>query len=210
VSLPSARPLIYFISDGAATDRDYDAAADRLIGLIVAAVRAKIPLIQIREKRLSASLLFDLAKRTADVVRNSQSRLLINDRLDIAVAAGADGVHLTSHSFRPHAVRQLLPPEFLIGVSTHSIAEIELAQSEGADFAVYGPIFPTGNKGGPVGLDGLHTAAVRFSGFPIIGLGGISSENFRDTLDTRAAGFAGISLFNNAENIKKLGDILYQ
>jgi thiamine-phosphate pyrophosphorylase len=210
VSLPATRPLVYLITDGTASDENYDVDADRISRLIRAAVSAKIALIQIREKALSSLNLFDLTKRCAAAVENADSRLLVNDRVDIALAARADGVHLTSRSFSPHAVRPIVPAEFLIGVSTHSIDEIRSAKTEGADFAVFGPVFSTAGKGEPLGPERLREVVRQFPEMPILGLGGISRENFSVVLATGAAGIAGISLMNSVENIQSLGGIIYQ
>jgi len=210
VRLPSTRPLVYLITDGSATDRNYDADAARIIKLIEAAVTVNIPLIQIREKSLSSRNLFDLAKQSAAAVKFSNSRLLINDRVDIALAAEADGVHLTSRSYGPAAVRRIAPAKFLIGVSTHSIDEISSARDDGADFAVLGPIFETVNKGTPMGVEELKNAVTKFPELPVLGLGGICIENYRYILATGAAGFAGISLMNTAEKIETLSRIIYQ
>ena len=111
-----------------------------------AAVAARIDLVQIREKNLSASVLCQIATSAAGITKGSATQLLINDRSDIAAAAGADGVHLTSLSLPTAVVRKSFGEEFLIGVSTHSLDEAKLARRGGADFVVFGPVFETASK----------------------------------------------------------------
>lgn len=133
--------------------------------------------------------------------------MLINDRADIAQAAGADGVHLTASSLPATTVRRTFGDDFLIGVSTHSLAEVRAARDEGADFAVFGPVFETVSKriyGEPVGLGSLASAATEVAPFPIIALGGVTVSNASDCLGAGAAGVAGMSLFNQAEDLDSI------
>ena len=115
-------PIIYPITSG--TTR----TPEDLLPLIEAAVAARVPLFQIREKKLSARALYNLTARAAEITRASDTRLLVNDRADIACAAGAGGVHLTSQSLPAGVVRNTYGPEFLIGVSTHSLEEARAAR----------------------------------------------------------------------------------
>jgi thiamine-phosphate pyrophosphorylase len=204
VSLTSARPLIYLVSDGSITDQNYTAGSARLLEVLRVAVDSRIPLIQLREKQLSAGLLFELAKRIVNLTNGSGTRLLINDRMDVAMAAGADGVHLTSRSMAPAIARGKSRAEFIIGVSTHSIDEVKSAKAAGADFAVYGPVFASDNKGEAVGLDSLRQAVFETEGFPVLGLGGVSDANFHKILETGAAGFAAIRFLNDESNLQML------
>jgi thiamine-phosphate pyrophosphorylase len=143
-------------------------------------------------------VLYELASRAVEITRGSKTRLLVNDRVDIARAAGVDGVHLTSQSLPAEVVRNICGPEFLIGVSTHSLAEAQAAQAADADFVVFGPIFDTESKrafGAPQGLDKLRELTSELQGFPVIAIGGITLDNFAGCVISGAAGVAGISLF---------------
>src|ERR1044072_472384 len=139
-------PIIYPISSG---NNHPD-----ILRLVRAAVDAEVPLFQIREKSLPARTLFELVARAAELTRDTRTRLLVNDRSDIARAAGADGVQLTTQSLPVEVVRKTCGAEFLIGVSTHSLAEAQAACASGADFVVFGPGFWTESQrgcGGPRG-----------------------------------------------------------
>jgi thiamine-phosphate pyrophosphorylase len=172
--------------------------------LIETAVRFRTPLVQIREKDLSGRYLFDLASRAVAKTRGSATRLLINDRLDVALAADADGVHLKATSFKPDAVRQVAPNSFLIGISTHAAEEIESAKNAGADFAVFGPIYETPGKKSAAGLDRLKDVVRMADPFPVIALGGVNESNYREALNTGAAGFAAIRFLNNIATLEML------
>jgi thiamine-phosphate pyrophosphorylase len=204
VSLPRETPLVYLISDGSITDENYPAKSAQLLQLVNAAVGFCIPLIQIREKKISARILHDLTTAVVDLTRNSRTQVLVNDRLDIATAAGADGVHLTASSVPVDIVRRNTPRDFLIAVSSHSQAELDAARSGGADLAVFGPIFESPGKANPIGLIGLATAVDANPKFSVLGLGGIDQTNYRQVLNSGAAGFAAIRFLNNIQNLEKL------
>ena len=164
-------------------------------------------LFQIREKSLPARVLYELTSRAAEITRATQTRLLVNDRVDIARAAGADGVHLTTRSLPADVVRRICGAEFLIGVSTHSLEEARAARDAGADFVVFGPVFETESKRGfgePQGLDKLRQVASELRDFPVLAIGGISLENFGACLEAGASGVAAIRLLNDPESFKKL------
>jgi len=150
--------------------------------------------------------LFELTARAAEIARRTSTRLLVNDRPDIAASAGADGVHLTTRSLEPKIVRQTFGNDFLIGASTHSLAEATIARDGGADFVVFGPIFPTPSKdeyGPPLGVHCLADVASELAPFPVLALGGISIDNARECLRAGASGIAGISLFCAPENLSR-------
>ena len=152
----------------------------------------KVDLIQIREKHLSTRKLVDHVRAVLQLPNPYQTRILVNDRLDVALACKAHGVHLRTDSVSPKVMRQLVPHEFLIGVSCHSIADLEGA--DGADFAVLGPIFETPGKGPPLGLRYL-AQAVHSTSIPVYALGGVTEERVAVCLRSGAAGVAGIRLF---------------
>jgi len=206
VKLELSRPILYLITRGATDNTTTPAspAFQHILLQISAAVTAGVPLIQLREKRLTTRVLFELTERAVQLTRKTATRILVNDRADVARAAGADGVHLTSQSIDVKSIRKTFGKGFLIGASTHSSAEARAARDAGADFIVLGPIFPTASKekyGPALGLDKLTEVAQELTPFPVLALGGIGFQNARDCLRAGAAGIAGISLFNDPERL---------
>ncbi len=190
-------PIVYPITSGESTPDD-------ILQLVRAAVDAEVPLFQIREKSVSGRMLFELVARAAELTRGSKTRLLVNDRSDIARAAGADGAHLTTHSLAVDVVRKIYGAEFLIGVSTHSLEEARAAAAVGADFVVFGPVFETESKrvyGKPQGVEKLSEVTYELGEFPVVAIGGITLENAGECFDAGARGVAAIRLLNNADNM---------
>ena len=196
------QPLIYLITDGEMTAQNFAEKSAETLNLITKAIEAKISLIQIREKQLSAKLVFELALQAAKITKNSDTKLLINDRADIALAANADGVHLTANSLSAEIIRANFPKDFIIGVSAHTLEKANEAKENGADFATFSPIFYSPNKGKPVGLDALREVCAKLKPFPIIALGGIDETNYREVLQI-ANGFAAIRFLKDVENLHK-------
>jgi len=179
-----------------------------VLHLVQAAVTAGIDLVQIREKNLSASVLYQLSASAARLTKGSATKLLINDRSDIAAAAGADGVHLTTHSLPTEVVRRTFGDEFLIAVSTHSAREASVARRSGADFVVFGPVFETASKseyGAPLGLANLERVSAELSPFPVLALGGLTINNVAACIQAGAQGIAGIRMFGDPV---KLADVV--
>jgi thiamine-phosphate pyrophosphorylase len=134
------------------------------------------------------------------LTRGTGTRLLVNDRFDIALAAGADGVQLTSQSMTPDIVRAACGNEFLIGVSTHGLDEARVARDNGADVVVFGPVFETDSKrafGKAQGVEKLGEVARELEGFPVIAIGGIALDNVETCFDAGAAGIAAITLLSD-------------
>jgi len=174
-----------------------------ILDIVSIAVNEKVPLIQIREKKISAKSLFELTSTVANFTRGSATRLLVNDRADIALAAGADGVHLAANYLPVDVIRRNFPDNFIIGISTHSIEELVNASENGADFALFGPVFATPGKSEPHGVAKLSEVCDLMAPFPVIGIGGIDEFNYRLALDAGASGVASIRSLNDPDSLRK-------
>jgi thiamine-phosphate pyrophosphorylase len=179
------------------TDRRRLPSREALLEAIASNVAAGVDWLQIREKDLSARDLFDLAQRVRALPNPAATKVLINTRVDVALAAGAAGAHLPSGSPPPRYWRAITPPDFLIGVSCHTLDEARAAEQDGADYIFFGPVFTPRSKPEdlpPRGLDRLAEAA-RAVTIPVLALGGITGENASQCASAGAAGVAAISLF---------------
>ena len=202
-------PLIYLITTSQTTAQTTPATKDfaNVLELVSAAVAATIDLVQIREQNLSASVLYQLSMSAATITRGSATKLLVNDRSDIAFGAGADGVHLTTRSLPADVIRRSFGDKFLIGVSTHSLTEADVARRNRADFVVFGPVFETPSKGEygePVGLANLARVASELSPFPVLALGGLEMSKVASCIQAGARGIAAIRMLSDPE---RLGEI---
>ncbi len=153
--------------------------------------------IQLRAKHLDAR---ELLRRARWLRQHFSGKLLINDRFDIALAAGAHGVHLPANRLAPNIWKQRFGAGLIIGVSCHSLTDVQQAADEGADYVYLSPIFPSPSKPGygpPLGLDVLAEAARR-SRIPVLALGGVNAGNIPQCLAAGAAGFASISYFGGS------------
>lgn len=220
-------PILYYITDRTAFPGDASARRRSLLEKIAEVARAGVDYIQLREKDLPTRDLENLARDAVRVIHETRSQapglgpltpaLLINSRTDIALAVGADGVHLRSDDVSPQDVKQIwtcgtgtrgdssqLP---LIGVSCHSPHEVAQAAADGATFAVFAPVFEKKDSpdARPAGLATLAQACK--ASIPILALGGVTLSNARSCLEAGAAGIAAIRLFQEtkiAETVRAL------
>jgi thiamine-phosphate pyrophosphorylase len=183
-----------------------------LVAAVRLALEGGVRAIQLREKDLPVRELLSLSREMRALTKEFGARLFINDRVDVAIAVSADGVHLGHQSMPAKAVRKIVGKDMLIGVSTHSLDEAKEAEAGGADFITFGPIFNTPSKsniGKPVGLDALKELKNDIN-IPIFALGGINSGNIAQVLDAGATGVAMISAVFAAEDIKKASSKLIE
>jgi len=182
---------------------DPDACLGRPIERVVAeAVEAGVGMVQLRGKGMPARELFLLGRALLEPVRRGEALLVVNDRADVALALGADGVHLGGGSLPVGEVRRILGPGRLIGVSVHSVAEALDAERDGADYLVLGTIFETRSHPGlePAGL-GLVSRVARSVGIPVIAIGGIHAGNAASVMEAGARGVAVITAIQSAPDV---------
>jgi len=205
-SFNSEKPLMYLITPGNLTSQNFASKSKNTLEIIEFASKTNVSLVQIREKFLNSDDVCKLATEAVKLSRKTGTKILINDRADIAVAAKADGVHLTVNSISPTIIRRNLKHNFIIGASTHSLEAAKKRKNDGADFVTFGPVFQTPSKakyGAPQGLEKLRAVCESLDGFPVIALGGIDENNYRSTLQSSAKGFAAIRFLNDLENLEK-------
>ncbi len=174
-----------------------------LLDVVTEALKGGVRAVQLREKDLGTRELLDLAYKLRALTLRYDARLFINDRIDIAIAVDADGVHLSQNSLPPFAARRL-SSRLIIGVSAHNLDEALEAERAGADFITLGPIYPTPSKlkyGPPIGIETLKDV-VRHVRISVIGIGGIRFENMAEVMDAGAAGIAVVSAVLTARNVR--------
>ena len=211
-------PILCYVTDRRILSSEHPAdALETLLGKIEQVAAAGADWIQIREKDLSAQ---DSAMLTGQALeraakasagRARPTRVLINDRLDVALAQRAGGVHLAENSLPVADAKRLVDSrspgkDFLVGVSCHSLGAAKSAESGGADYIFFGPVFPTPSKaayGAPQGIERLGEVCRAIS-IPVLAIGGITRENLESCLDVGASGMAAIRLFQDAEDVKSL------
>lgn len=180
----------YYITDRRSCPGD-------LLACIEANARRGVDWVQVREKDLPSRELLALVRAALARTAPYGARILVNERLDVALAAGAHGVHLPAAAPAADALRRIVPSGFLIAVSTHTVAEVRRAEREGADLAVFGPVFPTASKPGLRGIPGLTGLREACSGarIPVAALGGVIPEREARCREAGAAAVAGIRMF---------------
>jgi thiamine-phosphate pyrophosphorylase len=187
------------------TDRKLLTAPSLLSASIEEALKGGLKAVQLREKDSGTRDLLDMAYMMRDLTEAYNAKLFINDRIDIALAAKADGVHLGQKSIPAHAVRKISGNQLLIGASTHSIDEAIEAERDGADFITLGPIYQTPSKlkyGNPIGIETLKKVKSEVS-IPVLAIGGIKLNKVKEVREAGADGIALISAIFTAENIKE-------
>ncbi len=185
---------LYFV-----TDRNQTAGRS-LVDVVHAALDGGMRAVQLREKDLEGGELYRLASALRALTARYHACLFINDRIDVALAVEADGVHLGQTSFSVAVARQLLGPDKLIGVSTHSVAEMQAAA--GADFLLFGPVYFTPSKavyGEPQGVERLRQA-VEQSSVPVIAIGGVKAAQIPEVLRAGAYGVGVITAISAASD----------
>jgi thiamine-phosphate pyrophosphorylase len=186
--MPPSPPRVYLVTDAS--------LREDLPSRLASAVKALPPrsvAVQLRAPGAPGRELLALARAIGQVLRQAGQLLVVNDRVDVALASGADGVHLPSAGISPADARRLVGAGALVGVSCHSVADVARAAREGADFATFGPVFDTPSKRGygpPVGTERLAEAA--HLGLPLLGLGGVDLSNVAAVVGAGATGVAAI------------------
>ena len=202
-------PVICLVTD---RRRYGDGSEDDVVARARAAAEAGVHLIQIRERDLEAGVLGRLVSRCVEAVRGTRTRVLVNDRIDIALAAGAHGVHLPADGVPAERVRAKTPAGFIIGRSVHGPEEaVSVARAGAVDYLIFGTVFPTASKPGvmAVGVKPLQRAASVVS-VPILAIGGVTFTRMRELAQSGASGFAAIGLFAGADSSVMLRNVVRQ
>jgi thiamine-phosphate pyrophosphorylase len=208
---------LYYITDRRQFPGDRREREQRLLAKIATCAAAGVEYIQLREKDLEVRALEDLARKAMEAVGGSRTQLLINSRTDVALACGAQGVHLPANDLAASEVRSIFAragrSDAVIGVSAHSASDVALAEAHGASFAVFGPVY---EKAGTTNRDGLerlrricHRTEAAQPPMPVWAIGGITLENAQQCAEAGAAGIAAIRLFQQGDVhaiVKKLRD----
>ena len=197
----TSTPVICLVTDRrvltGGAPRDDGAAVERLLGVIGECGDAGVDLVQIREAGLSDRRLVELVRRAVERVRGTPARVLVNDRADVAVAAGAHGVHLKDDGRSPARVRSLGPPDWIVGRSVHGLeGALRADRSDAVDYLLAGTVFATPSKPGrlPLGLHALCAIAGAVTR-PVLAIGGVGVAEVEAVASTGVAGLAGIRVF---------------
>ena len=205
--LPIRKPILCYVTDRRSLAGSPDALESLLLDKIEEAVRGKVDWIQLRERDLSGRELAALSQQAVER-SGGATRVLVNDRLDVAFAVKAAGVHLGEKGLPVRAAKRLakersIGHEFLVGVSRHSLEGALEAETAGADYVIFGPVFATPSKaefGQPQGLQRLKQACERLK-IPVLAIGGITEQNAWECFAAGAQGIAAIRLFQNAKDL---------
>ncbi len=186
---PAFDPGVYLVTDRAAL------GGRPLVDVVDLAVAGGVSMVQVREKDATAREFVELARTLAGLLRARGVPLLVNDRVDVALAVGADGVHVGQDDMHPADVRALVGPEALVGLSVTGTADVRAARGLPVDYLGVGPVFATATKkdaGAPLGLDGL-AAMIALAEVPVVAIGAIGSDNAAAVMARGAAGVAVVS-----------------
>lgn len=193
-------PVLCLVTDRRRYGRSWE---DALVTRVRAAAVEGVHLIQIRERDLDGGPLTRVVSACVNAVRGTRTRVLVNGRFDVAIAAGAHGVHLRSDSFPASRVRACAPPGFLIGRSVHSVSDaVTAAAGDAVNYLIFGTVFDSSSKPDRVaaGLDEL-SAVARATAIPVLAIGGMTFDRIADVLRAGAAGAAGISMFDMPSDV---------
>ena len=211
---PTRDVTLCYVTDRKGLEASPEKQCEALVGRMEIAARAGVDWIQVREKDLPGRALAELLREARRRVP-AGCRILLNDRLDVACALGAGGVHLGEESLSVEEARRFVrarseAQDFLVGASTHSLATALSAEKAGADYLIFGPVYATPSKaqyGPPQGIERL-TEVCHAVSLPVLAIGGITVENARACLEAGAAGIAAIRLFEEASNLAAVVDAL--
>jgi thiamine-phosphate pyrophosphorylase len=194
----AVRPHVMMVTDRHRLEKGGGSDIDALVRAAARAARGGATMIQVRERGLDDGVLLDLTEKIVKQAAAAGVKVVVNDRVDVALASGADGVHLPAHGARPERVRPIVPPGFLIGRSVHAESEaVEIAGSGACDYLIFGSVFPTAGKPAghaPAGADALGRVC-RAVALPVIAIGGIVPDRAGEVARAGAAGIAAIGLF---------------
>lgn len=189
-------PLVCLITPGKANSENYSSESIGILDTVRGAVKDGLSMVQIREKDLPARLLFELVRDAVNISRNSPTLIIVNDRADVAAAAGASGVHLPENSLSSPVVRSTFDHS-VIGKSVHSVDGASRAADDGADYIFFAPVFETPGKGVAVGLEELAEVCRTVPGIPVVALGGIDASNCKQAIEAGAGAIAAIRSLND-------------
>lgn len=200
-------PKIYPITHASLTKLSHAEQVERLI-------KGGAKIIQLREKYASPQDFYETAKKALEVARRRNVKIIINDRVDLALALKADGVHLGQSDLPPEQARKILGEKAIIGFSTHNLKQAISAVKMPINYVAIGPVFNTKTKENPdkiVGVEAVRKVRAAIGNFPLVAIGGITSENFRDVLSAGADSTAVISsLLSDKEKISENTRILFE
>jgi len=207
---PIRKPLLCYVTNRGALRVSARAPEKLLLAKIEQAAKAGVDWIQLREKDLSGKQLVELVSEAVRITSGA-SAILINDRLDVACAAEAAGVHLGEQSLpvkeaKRLAAERVAEKSFLVGASVHSLETAQQAEQAGASYVIFGPVFATPSKasfGEPQGLERLREVCRKLQ-IPVLAIGGIVLEDAQDCLDAGAGGIAAIRLFQESHDLPEV------